>query len=119
MAKERLAVGGSESGEAMRDGELEFAEGACGGLAQLSLEFGESHFDGIEIGTVSGEISDGGALGRDQLGHAGDLVRGQIVEDDDVVLFEFRAQDLAKVSGEDLDIDRTFDKEGRRQAVAP
>ena len=50
MAKERLAVGGSESGEAMCDGELEFTEGAGSGLPQLGLEFGEGHFDGIEVG---------------------------------------------------------------------
>ena len=90
MAKESLAVRGSKSGEAFGDSGLELGERAGGGLAQLGLEFGESHFNGIEIGAVSGEVSDGGSFGGNQLGDVGDFVGGEVVEDDDVVLFEFR-----------------------------
>ena len=119
MAKERLTVGGGKSGEAADDGGLKLAEGTSGGLPQVGLELGEGHFDRIEIGAISGQISDGGTLGRNQLGHAGDLVRGEVIEDDDVALFELWAEDFAEVSGEDLGIDRAFDEEGCGQPVAP
>lgn len=118
MAKKRLAVSGGKSGEAVGDGSLEFCEGASCGLPQLGLEFGKRHFDGIEIGAVSGEVSDGGAFGCNQLGDAGDFVGGEVVEDDDVVLFEFRTQNLAQVSGKDLGVNCAFDEEGSRHAVA-
>ena len=111
-------MSGGESGEAVGDGDLEFGKGAGGGSSQLGLEFAESHFDRVEIRAVSGEVADGGALGRNQLGDGGDLMGGKIVEDDDVVLFEFRTQDLAQVGGEDLGIDRPFNEEGCGDAVA-
>src|SRR6185503_21356593 len=100
MAKKCLAVSGSESGEAVCNGDLKLGEGAGRGLPQLGFEFGESHFNGIEVGAVSGQVADGGTFGGDQLGHAGDFVGGEVIEDDDVVLFEFRTQNLAQVSGE-------------------
>lgn len=118
MAKKCLAVSGSKSGEAVGNGGLEFSERAGRGLPQLGLEFGKSHFNGIEIGAVSREVSDSGAFGRNQLGDAGDFVGGEVVEDDDVVLLEFWTQNLAQVSGEDFGVHRAFDEEGSRQAVA-
>jgi hypothetical protein len=94
VAKKDLAVSGSKSGEAVGDGGLEFCERAGGGLPQLGLEFGKSHFNGIEIRAVSREVSDGGAFGRNRRGDAGDFVSGEVVEDDDVVLLEFWTQNL-------------------------
>ena len=88
MAEKCLAVRGSESAEAVGEGGLKFSERTCGGLPQLGLEFGEGHFDGIEIGAVRRKVADGGACGRDQLGDARDFVGGEVVEDDEVVLFE-------------------------------
>lgn len=85
MAKEHLAVSGSKSEEAAGDAELEFGEGPGSGLPQVGLEFGEGHFDGIEIRAVSRQISDRGSSGRNQLGYARDLVGGEVVEDDDVI----------------------------------
>lgn len=113
-----MAVSGGKSGEGVGDGGLEFWERAGGGLAQLGLEFGESHFNRIEVGAVSREVSDGGAFGRDQFGDAGDFVGGEVVEDDDVVLLEFRTQNVAEVSSEDLGVHGAFDEEGSGQAIA-
>jgi len=47
MRKEALTVTGLEASEAVSEGELQVAEGASGGLAQVGLEFGESHLDGV------------------------------------------------------------------------
>ncbi len=54
--------------------------------AQVGLEFGEGHFDRIEIGTVGRQEEEPGAtLPEDGLG-LGALVAGQVVEDDHVAL---------------------------------
>jgi hypothetical protein len=56
--------------------------GRC--LAQQRFEFGEHFFDGIEVGAVGRKIQDAGADGDNGLSDAGNFMRGQIVEDDDI-----------------------------------
>jgi hypothetical protein len=48
------------------------------GGAQEDLEFGEGHFDGIEVGAVGRQVAQACAGGLDRLSHAMDLVSGQI-----------------------------------------
>ena len=43
------------------------------------LELGEGHFDGIEVGTVWGQVSQVRASGLDRLSDAVDFMSGQIV----------------------------------------
>jgi hypothetical protein len=119
MAKESLAVGRAEGGEALGQGRLEISQVACGGLAQMSLEFGEGHFDRIEIWAVRRQVTHARSLGRDQRRDGGDFVGGKVIEDDDIARAQFRAEHLLKISGEDLGVDRAFDQKGRRDAFDP
>ena len=119
MAKEPLAVGGAEGREALDKGALEFIEGTGSGMAQLGFEFGESQFDRVEIGAVSRQVTDTGALGRDELGDAAGLVGGEIVEDDDVPLPQLRTEHLPEVNGKDLGVDRSFDQKRCADALGP
>lgn len=118
MTKKRLTVSRRKGGEAAGERALKLGERAGRSLAQLGLEFGEGHFDGVKVRAVSGQIAHGGAVGGDQLGHARDFVRGEIVQDDHVASLEFRTEDMAQVSGEDLGIDCSLDEERCRQTVA-
>lgn len=113
MAKEPLAVLGAEGEEAVGEGALEFIQGAGSGLAQVGVKFGERQFGRVKIRAVSRQVTHAGAVGRDQVGDAGGFVRGEVIEDDDVTLPQFRAEHLPEVSEEDLRVDRAFDQKRR------
>ena len=65
----------------------------------MGFEFGKGHFDGIEIGAVGRQIR---PTGGDQLRDAGDFVRGEIVEDDDVIGVQCGTEDHLEISGKDV-----------------
>ena len=50
MAKEAVTVIRCELGETGGHRALEIRQGAGGGGAEMALELGEGHFDGIEVG---------------------------------------------------------------------
>lgn len=60
MTKEALAMGGTERDEAARECVLQIIQVAGGTLPKVGFEFGEGHFDGIEIRTVRRQIADRG-----------------------------------------------------------
>jgi hypothetical protein len=68
----------------------------CAGFcpAQLRLEFGESFFNGVEIGTVGGQRPYTGTCRFDCHTCGLVLVGGQIVPDDDVARLQGGSQDL-------------------------
>ena len=59
--------------------------------AQVRLELGEGHFDGIEVGAVGRQKHEPGASLADGLFGGRAFVGGQVVQDDDVAFFEGRA----------------------------
>jgi len=73
-----------EAAKGVGDGLPEVGDGSRFGGAQCSLELGEGHFDGIEVGAVRGQVAQARAGGLDRLSDAIDLVRRQIVHDHDV-----------------------------------
>ncbi len=119
MTKESLAVSGAESGEALDQCGLEIGQVSGGRAAEMSLKFGEGHFDGIEIGTVGRQVAYARSLGCNQGRDVGNLVSRKVVEDDHIAFVQFRAEHLLKIGGEDLGVDRAFDQEGRGDAFDP
>lgn len=79
MSEAVCAFLGCEGVEQLADPVPEAVPGALGGLAQERLEFGEDHFDGIEVRGVRRQVNEPGADGLDQLAPARNLVGGQIV----------------------------------------
>ena len=58
----------------------------------MGLEFGESLFDGIEVGAVGRQITHGRACRFDRSLNAWAFVRTEIVHDDDVARSQIRHQ---------------------------
>ena len=119
MTKKALAMLGLETGEGGAHGVLKVGKGAGGGVSQVGLEFGEGHFDRIEIRAVGRKIAHARSAGGDQGLDAGDFVGGEIVEDDDVALFEFGTQHGSQIRGEDFRVDRAFDQKRSRDFLRP
>src|ERR1700761_5640865 len=93
-------------------------DGADGARAQQALELGECHFDRVEIGAIGGQEQQSRFGTLDQLAHASNLVRGQIVHDDDVARSERRDQHLLDKRQEQLTVDGTVEYGACRDAVA-
>jgi ribosome-binding protein aMBF1 (putative translation factor) len=94
-------------------------DGSLGGFAEPRFEFGEGHFDGIQIGGAWREIEEHGARRLGESAHGGDFMSGRIAHDDDVASSERRNQELLQPGQEDCAIHRLVDHEGRRdRAVA-
>ena len=93
--------------------------GTCGSLAQEVLELGEDLFDRIEVGTVGRQIDQLGAFGFDRFFDAGDLVAGQVIEDDDVALVEGWCQHLPGPGLEGGAVDGAIEDAGRGDPVMP
>ena len=85
---------------------------AGGRLAQMSLEFGEGQFNGVEIGAVRWQITDCHSQGRENAGHGFYLMGGEVVEDERIALAQVRTEHLVKIDREDLRIHRSFHQEG-------
>ena len=80
-------MGGSKGVEGRRRRADEAGQ-VPGGSAQVGLEFGKGHFDGVQIGAVGGQVVELRAAGGDGFGHAGHFVRGEVVADDEVACVE-------------------------------
>ena len=86
--------------------------------AQVRLEFGEGHFDGIEVGAVGRQKQQPSASLADGLFGGRAFVGGQIVQDDDVAFLQ-RGDELgAHVGLEDRPVDRRVDDPRRGQGAA-
>ena len=88
-------------------------DGSGGGGAQQGLELGEGHFDGIEVGTVRGQVAQARAGGLDRLSDAMDLVSWQIVHDDDVAGPQLGNERLFDIGEEGLAVHRAVEDHGR------
>jgi hypothetical protein len=88
---------------------MQIVQGACGGLAQMRLEFGESQFDGIEIRAVRRQVANANPSSRKQPSDVLDFVGGEVVEDERVALVQLGTEHLLKISREHPGIDRAFD----------
>jgi len=72
----------------------------------MGFEFGEGQFNRIEVRTVGWQITQTHASVGENLAHALDLVRGQIVQNERIARMQTGPEDLLKINREDLGIDR-------------
>ena len=81
------------------------------------LEFGEGHFDGIEVGAVGRQVAQACAGGLDRLSDAMNLMGGQIVHDDDVAWPQLGNERLFDIGEKGLAVHRAVEDHGRSNAV--
>ena len=117
MTEKSLAVMGFEMCEAAGEGGLEGLKGAGSFVTQVALEFGEGHFDGIEVGAVRRKEAQPRSPGFDQLSHGRSLVDAEVVHNDVVSLVELRAEHLADVGCKYLPVGGALDQERSVDAV--
>ena len=86
--------------------------------AQMRLEFGEGHFDGIEVGAVGRQKQEPGAALADGLLGGLAFVGGQVVQDDDVAFLQRWDELGAHVGLEDRAVHRRVDDPRRGQGAA-
>jgi hypothetical protein len=90
---------------------MKLVQGAGGPLTQMSFEFGESQFNGVEIGAVGWQVADANTPTREKWADDLDFVGGEVVEDERAALAQLRTERLLKIGREDIGIDWSFDQE--------
>lgn len=96
----------------------QFLDGAGADASEMSFELGESHFDGVEVGTVGRQEKEPGAtVLEDGLGLFA-LMAGQVVEDDDIARPQGRGELCLDVGFEERPVHRALDDPRGGQPVA-
>ena len=119
MTEVIAALGGCEARDTLAEQGPERLDRSTARGAHQSFEFREAQFDRIEIGTVRRQIPQGRAGGFDQPLNAVDVMRGQVVGDDDVAGRQRGDQDLCDVGEKTVAIHRPVDDAGRGQPCHP
>ena len=109
MAEVIAALGWGEARDALAEQRPERLDRPTARGAHKRFEFGETQFDRIEIRTVRGQIPQRRADGFDQLQDAVDVMRGEVVGDDDVARHERGDQDLFDVGEKTVAVHRAVD----------
>ena len=117
MLKEVKAVRGGEGVQGLAQSVKQAIERALGGLAQSGFQFGEGHFDGVEVGAVGRKVKQGGSGGSDGLGDAFDFMGGEVIADDHITWGEFGRKNFAQVSQEGRTVHRAIQEPGSSQPV--
>jgi len=91
---------------------MKILQGAGSRLTQMGFEFGESQFNGIEIGAVRRQVAEANPPGRKQQADIMDFVGGEIVEDERIAPAQLRTEHPLQINREHLGIDGTFDQKG-------
>ena len=92
---------------------------ATAGGADDGLQLREAELDRVEIRTVRGQIPEGRVGALDGVANAVDLVRAEVIYDDDVAGLQRRHQDLFDVGQEADAVDRAIEDAWRSQAGDP
>jgi len=82
----------------------------------MRFEFGESQFNGIEVGAVRRQIADANPSSREQPTDVLDFMGGEVVEDQRVTLAQLWTEHLLQINRENLGIDRAFNQKRRFDA---
>ena len=82
------------------NGSMQRRDGACGDLAQVSLEFAEGRLDGVKIRGILRQITKGCSRGLDRLANARDFVGSKIVDHHDIVSLQCRHEALFNIGKE-------------------
>ena len=112
-----LGVLWADAGEEFCDGLVKRLCCSCFGVSQELFEFGPGLLDGIEVGRVRGQIEYFRADGLDPLANASNLMRAQVVHDDDIAGLQRGAEDVVEVGQEDLGVGRSLDDHGGDHAA--
>ena len=91
---------------------MKILQGAGSRLTQMGFEFGESQFNGIEIGAVRRQVAEANPPGRKQQADIMDFVGGEIVEDERIAPAQLRTEHLLQINRENFGIDGAFDQKG-------
>src|SRR5205809_3148860 len=111
------AFGGAACGKGCDEGGIESVDCPGRGFAKYGLELGEELLDRVEIRAVGRQVEQYCACGFDRLSDTGNLMRAEIVHDDDIAEREGGNEELLDVSAEGLAVDRTVDDAGCRDLV--
>jgi len=109
------ALGWCESRDALAEQGPERLDRSTARGAHQGFEFREAQLDRIEIRTVRGQVPQRGAGRFDQPLDAVDVMRGEVVGDDDVAGRQRGDQDLFDVGEKTVAIHRAVDDAGRGQ----
>ena len=119
LARKKLSTCWREQFGSLGNGVPKIVDGACRCLFEEGFEFGECHFDRIEVWAVGRQEPKLGAGALDRLSDGNRFVSGQIVHDDDVARRERRRQDLFDISEESGVVHSAVKDHGRCHALQP
>src|SRR5229473_666177 len=108
----------AEASRERSDAAAEIADGSFCDLAQKRLEFAEGHLDWVQIRRVFRQITKRRAASLDRFAYAKNLVRGEIVHDDNVFTLERRSQALPDIGQEHFAGHCAVNDKRRRHSVA-
>jgi hypothetical protein len=92
-------------------------EGSGRRLSNEAFDLGEDLFERVEVGGVFGKKQEASAGSLNGFAHGFSFVGAKIVEDDNVVGFEGRDEELLDIGAKALAVDRTVEHAGRLDAV--
>ena len=115
MTKVIAALGWREAGDTFAEQRPERLDRPTAGGADEGFELRKAQFDRIEIRAVRREVSQCCAGGGDQPFDALDMMRGEVVSDDDVAWRERRDEDLLDVGEKTVAVHGAIDDAGRGQ----
>lgn len=115
MAEIIAALGWGETRDTLAEQRPERLDRPTAGGADEGFELREAQFDRIEIRAVRREVSQRCADGGDQPFDALDVMRGEVVGDDDVAWRERRDEDLLDVGEKTVAVHGAIDDARRGQ----
>jgi len=108
MTKEAPAVFRRERVKCGCQGRMKVFQGSGRRLAQMGFEFGESQFNGIEIGAVGRQVTNAHSVSREPSANILAFVRGEVVQNQRIAFTQLRTKPLLQIHRENLGIDGTF-----------
>ena len=84
MTKKSFAVFAREGSGCVRNGFEEFVEGSRVVLSDNGFQLGESHLNGIEIGTISWQVAQARANALECFGNPRDFMAAEVVADHNI-----------------------------------
>jgi hypothetical protein len=111
------ALGWLDRRKGLGDGVRNGVEGSGRSLSNGAFDLGEDLLDRIEVGRVFGKKQEASAGSLNGFAHGFSFMGAKIVEDDNVVGFESRDEELLDISAKALAVDRPVEQAGRLDAV--
>lgn len=103
--------------ETVADGGPEFGDGAATSRPEQPFQLRKPEFNRIEVRTIGGQIPELRAGGFDSLPHPLNVMRRQVIHDDDVARAECGREDLVEVGEEGVAVHRPIQEARCGQAI--